>query len=175
MDSYLGEIRLFPGRNTPPSDWALCNGQSLNINGNEALFALIGVTYGGDGVTNFNLPDLRGRLPISAGVDSQLGTYVLGKVIGATDVTLTANQIPPHSHALMASPSPATSDDPGPTVVPGTTKTAMYGALPAGTNPVAMADGALTDTQLNQSHPNIMPCLGMNFIISLRGIFPSKP
>src|ERR1700744_1265541 len=99
-EPYVGEIRMV-GFNFAPQNWALCNGQTLSISQNEVLFNLIGTTYGGDGVNTFNLPDLRGRIPVHQGTNPN-GTYILGQLAGTETVTLTGNQLPQHPHPPQA-------------------------------------------------------------------------
>src|SRR4028118_1483110 len=108
---YIGEIRMFAG-NFPPLGWLFCEGQLLPISENEALFQLIGTTYGGDGESTFGLPDLRGRLPIHQG-----NGFVLAETGGAEEITLTVNQIPPHPHPLPASINPASGTAPSSNVL----------------------------------------------------------
>src|SRR5262245_2996958 len=108
---YIGEIRMV-GFNFAPLGWALCNGQLLAISQNTALFSLLGTTYGGNGQTTFALPDLRGRIPIHQGQGPGLSNRVLGEVGGQESVALTSQQMPAHTHALLASPSPGTTISP---------------------------------------------------------------
>jgi microcystin-dependent protein len=103
-DQYLGEIRMV-GFNFAPVGWALCNGQTLSISANNALFALLGTTYGGNGTTNFNLPDLQGRFPLHAGAGAGLPVYVQGEKAGTPNVTLTNSQLPSHTHVATFTPS----------------------------------------------------------------------
>ena len=111
-DQYLGEIRMFAG-NYAPEGWAMCNGQLLMINQNEALFSLIGTTYGGDGQTTFALPDLQGRVPVHTGRNNVTGTvYPLGQKGGTETVTLVADQLPRHTHAVNAQSQAGTSSTP---------------------------------------------------------------
>src|ERR1051326_747487 len=110
---YVGEIRMFAG-NFPPSGWMFCDGAQLAISDNDTLFNLIGTTYGGDGQNTFNLPDLRGRVPIHQGTTPGTGsTYVLGESSGVETVTLATQQIPPHNHALAATTVAGTQSNPG--------------------------------------------------------------
>src|SRR5437667_9113581 len=109
---FLGEIRCF-GFTFAPVGWAFCNGQLLSIAQNDALFALLGTTYGGDGVTTFGLPDLRSRFPLGMGQGSGLSNYIIGQLAGTENVTLTANQIPAHNHAPACNST--TGDQGGPT------------------------------------------------------------
>lgn len=162
---YVGEIRMFAG-NFAPAGWSLCEGQLLPISENETLFQLIGTTYGGDGQNTFGLPDLRGRLPIHQG-----NSFVLSQTGGAEEVTLTVNQIPSHSHPLLA------SGDLGNQVnVQGSLTSNSQGAVCYIEDPpsVSMNTAAVTAVGGNQPHNNFQPYLCINFILSLFGIFPSQ-
>lgn len=162
---YVGEIRMFAG-NFAPAGWMFCEGQLLPISENETLFQLIGTTYGGDGQSTFGLPDLRGRIPIHQG-----NGFVLAETGGVETVTLTTNQLPPHTHALRASSSPATSAA-GPRGVLAATTTPIYGSGIAPDR--SMAANAIPDfAGGSQPHENMAPYLAVSFIISLFGIFPS--
>lgn len=165
-EPFLSEIRIF-SFNFPPSGWALCNGQLLPINQNQALFALLGTTYGGDGRTNFALPNLRGRVPIHEG-----SGHTLGEAAGSTSVTVSQPQMPQHTHVLNASQSTATTNAPNTTtVLANSSATTLY------TPPVnlqAMAANAVTSVGGSQPHTNMMPYLVLNFCIALQGIFPSQ-
>ncbi|ESS66647.1 microcystin dependent protein MdpB [Methyloglobulus morosus KoM1] len=174
MEGYIGQIIMFAG-NFAPTNWAFCNGQLLSIAQNTALFSIIGTTYGGNGTTNFALPDLQGRVALHAGNGAGLTPYVLGEQGGAEAVTLTLPQIPAHNHSLMAnsgngdqlSPSgnvSATVNDGARTQYPG------YSTTPN----AAMSAAAISPTGGNQPHTNIQPFLAVNFIICLQGIFPSR-
>lgn len=177
MDNFLGEIRLFAG-NFPPQGWAFCNGALLAIAQNDALFALLGTTYGGDGQSTFALPDLRGRVPLHQG--TLVGNnYVIGQQAGVESVTLTTSQIPAHSHAASASTAlpPATGTGisltgPGVYVPAAPAKPKLY--APAGSSAVAMAPQAIQPAGGNQPHNNMAPFLAVSFIIALEGIFPSQ-
>ena len=171
--AYIGEIRMFAG-NFPPAGWWFCDGSLMPISENEALFALIGTTYGGDGETTFALPDMRGRVPVHMG-----NSMTLGEMGGREEETLTIAQIPSHTHLLSASsaaPAPATTaiDVTGPApYVPASplSKPRLYTA-PGATVPMAAASvGAAGGSQ---PHNNMAPYLGLSFIISLFGIFPSQ-
>lgn len=167
---YVGEIRIFAG-NFPPNGWMFCDGATLAIADNDTLFNLIGTTYGGDGQETFNLPDLRGRVPIHQGTNPTSGTaYQLGEAGGQETVLLTVQQIPQHTHALAATTAIGTQSSPGGNVL----------ANSQGPQPYIQEDpdGALDGLALNpagggQPHDNRQPFLGVNFIISLFGIFPS--
>jgi microcystin-dependent protein len=161
---YVGEIRMFAG-NFAPAGWMFCDGQVLPILENETLFNLIGTTYGGDGETTFALPDLRGRIPLHFG-----SGFVLAETGGAEEITLTANQIPSHSHPLFGSSDAANTLNPGGNVI-GTplTATPLFAAAP-NTN---LAPQAIAPVGGSQPHTNFQPYLCINYIISLSGIFPS--
>jgi len=177
-EPFLAEIKI-ASFNFPPKGWALCNGQLMPINQNQALFALLGTTYGGDGRTNFALPNLRGRVPI------HFGNHDLGEAAGSTSVTITQQTMPAHNHIAQArnALAPANLDgvlaDETKTVaqplvsLPNnqTTPGSMYATgAPTG----AMKPSALTNVGGSQPHNNMMPYLTLNFIIALQGIFPSR-
>ena len=166
---FIGEIRLFGG-NFAPQGWAFCNGQLQAISDNNALFSLLGTTYGGDGQSTFALPDLRGRVPIHQGQGAGLSSRILGTTGGSESVTLTLAQMPVHSHQLNASAT-AASAAAGPGGVLATPATQIYGA---GTPTTPMDAAEVTPVGGNQPHQNMAPYQAVNFIISLFGIFPSQ-
>ena len=173
---YLGEIRPFAG-NFAPRSWSFCNGSLLSIAQNNALFALLGTTYGGDGQTTFALPDLRGRIALSIGQGPGLTNRVLGEVNGAESVTITNNTMPSHMPQVSATSAAATAVPPGPTLLPATPGQGAAFYLPP--NVGTQVDQPLpADTILqaggSQPHENIMPILAINYIIALEGIFPSQ-
>jgi microcystin-dependent protein len=161
---YVGEIRMFAG-NFAPAGWMLCEGQLLSIAENEALFVLIGTTYGGDGQSTFALPDLRGRLPMHQSL-----AYPLGGQGGIERVTLTVNQLPAHTHAVLAGSTEADRRSPK-GALPARPAEPAYAA--SGTA-VSMAGVTLNPSGGGQPHNNLQPYLCVNFIISLFGIFPSQ-
>ena len=170
---YVGEIRMFGG-NFAPAGWMFCEGQLLPIAENETLFNLIGTTYGGDGESTFQLPDLRGRLPIHFGSADSGSTYTVGEFGGTEEVTLGIPQIPVHNHALLGSTNAATTNQLG-TNVPATMLAAgtssAYGTdAPFGT----ISPDTVSPVGGSQPHSNFQPYLCVNFIISLFGIFPSQ-
>lgn len=167
-DPFIGEIRMFAG-NFAPLGWEFCEGQLLAISGNDALFSLLGTTYGGDGRTTFALPDMRGRIPLHAGSGPGLSNRQLGAKGGVETVTLTVEQMPLHSHAKSSGNS-ATRGDPGGHVIGDTGPTAIYGPNPN----AAMDQSADKQVGGNQPHTNLMPFQCVNFIIALFGIFPSR-
>jgi microcystin-dependent protein len=167
---YIAEIRMFAG-NFAPLGWAFCNGQLLAISQNDALFSLIGTTYGGDGFTTFALPDLRGRAPVHMGQGPGLQNFVLGQQGGAEVVTLNVAQLPIHSHVAGASSANGSSDGPAGGVPARNAAGAPQYGTPPNTN---MAAAALQSTGGTQPHTNMQPCLAINFIICLEGIYPSQ-
>jgi len=200
MEGTIGEIRIFAG-NFVPRGWASCQGQPLSIASNDVLFAIIGTLYGGDGTTTFNLPDLRGRIPIGTGQGPGLPDYTLGSQVGEETVTLTSDQMPAHSHAATVQqashPGSAKAtlngiNNAGGQSTPGGNYlgqddgagAALYAT--AGT-PVAMHAGSvaanlhvspptvtLSPSGGSMSHENVQPSLAVNYIICLEGIFPSR-
>jgi len=162
--SYVGEIRLFAG-NFAPTGWALCQGQLMPISENPALFDLIGTTYGGDGQSTFQLPDLAGRIPVHQGLG-----HVVGEMGGAESVTLTSSQIPQHTHALLGSTAAAIGTSPAGALL-ATTSVASYDTASGAT---AMAAVAIGTAGGSQPHDNMAPTVAVNYIISLFGIFPSQ-
>lgn len=166
-EPFIGEIKLFAGT-FAPRGWAFCAGQILSIAQNTALFSLLGTTYGGNGQTTFALPDLRGRVPVHDGP-----TTTLGEVAGLEQVTLLQNQLPAHSHPLMASALPANS---GVATGRGVADTSGNGALiyAAGGTAAPMSPAAIEPVGQSQPHENRMPYLAMNYIIAVEGIFPSR-
>ncbi|HWH12475.1 MAG TPA: tail fiber protein [Solirubrobacteraceae bacterium] len=168
-ESFIGEIRMFGGT-FAPNGWAFCDGRTLAIAQNDALFALLGTTYGGDGVQTFNLPDLRGRLPVHQG-NNGAATYVLGQLAGSENVTLSTNQLPAHNHALQAGTSPGTQASPSGNAL---TASSSLGLYTTEAPDIAMAPTTVGASGGSQPHNNLQPFLCVNFIISLFGIFPSR-
>jgi microcystin-dependent protein len=168
---FIGEIFMFAG-NFAPVGWAFCDGRLLAIAENTALFSLLGTTYGGDGETTFGLPDLRGRAPIQLGISPSSGApYFQGQVGGNETVTLLTNQLPPHRHAANANGG-------GNVVSPANAvwSTDPFGNTAAYTDPSnkTMRGDAIGTLSAAQTHDNLQPYLGINFIISLFGIFPTR-
>jgi microcystin-dependent protein len=169
---YVGEIRLFAG-NFNPNGWAFCNGQLLPISENDVLFQLIGTTYGGDGESTFALPNLQSRIPIHMGTGPTGTTYIIGETGGVESVTLTTNQIPTHTHPLLASTDPGTGTNPAGAVLGALSPVSIYKANVTPPN-VAMSAQSVVSTGGSQPHDNMQPFLCINYIISLFGIFPSQ-
>lgn len=163
-EAILGEIRILAG-NYAPVYWEICNGQLLFIADNDALYTLLGTVYGGDGVTTFALPDLRGRVPIHTGTGNGLSRRDLGQRFGVEEVTLTVAQMPMHTHSV-ASTSEQSSSNPGQTLT-----YAAGGSYGPTTGASSMA--ATTVTGGSQPHNNVGPSLAVNFIICIGGIFPT--
>jgi microcystin-dependent protein len=176
---FIGEIRMFGG-SFAPAGWMFCDGQSMPISENDALFTLIGTTYGGDGQETFNLPDLQGRLPIHAGTGSGLQTYQLGEKGGVESVTLTTQQIPIHNHNVVASATPADANIPTNNTIlasmgpAGIAQVPTYVPFAAGVNQITLNNATLTPTGGSQPHDNFQPTLCLSFIISLFGVFPQQ-
>ena len=162
-DPFLSEIRIF-AFNFAPKTWAQCNGQLLPINQNQALFALLGTTYGGNGQTTFALPDLRGRAAMHEG-----SGHNLGEKAGSESVTLTVQQLPTHIHFVNA----ATSNADSPALGAGSLA-AFNNGYRAATTPVALQPGTISNTGGSQPHQNMSPYNVVNFCIALIGIFPSQ-
>jgi microcystin-dependent protein len=164
-EPFLSEIKIV-SFNYAPKGWAMCNGQLLPINQNQALFALLGTTYGGDGRVNFALPNLRGKVPISFG-----SGHTLGEAAGSTSVTINQQTMPQHLHFAQG-----TSNSSGNVATPGNallaaTNVTVYGPAAA---LVALDPASVTNVGGSQPHNNMMPYLVLNFIIALQGIFPSQ-
>jgi microcystin-dependent protein len=171
-DPFVGEIRMF-AFNFAPVSWALCNGQLLPINQNQALFSLLGTTYGGDGVTTFALPNLQSRVPVHMGSGTGLSTYILGETMGTENVTLTSSQMPVHNHSVQCSSAGGNQASPanGYPAVESTGTSQDYTTAPPDST---MNSAVVTPTGGGQSHTNIQPVLCLNFCIALTGIFPSR-
>jgi len=160
-EPFLSEIKVF-SFNVPPKGWALCNGQLLPINQNQALFSLLGTTYGGDGRVNFALPDLRARVPMHTG-----NAHTLGERAGEQNHTLVTQELPSHTHLVTASAANGSVPGPG---VPAAVNN-VYG--PA-SNLVSLDPAGISSVGGSQPHNNMMPFLGLSFCIALQGIFPSR-
>jgi microcystin-dependent protein len=165
-EPFLGEIRIMSFV-FAPKGWALANGQFLPINQNQALFSLLGTTYGGNGQTTFALPNLRGRAPMHVG-----GGHAQGEAAGTEAVTINIQQLPTHLHTLNATDTVATTGVPSNTVMLArSTPQNVYGPP---SNLVAMNPAAVSNVGGSQAHPNMQPYLVLSFCIALQGIFPSR-
>ena len=167
---YVGEIRMFAG-NFAPVGWAFCDGQLMPISENDALFSLIGTTYGGDGQQTFAMPNLQGRFPIHVGTNAGV-SYQIGEAAGVEEVTLTTSQIPAHTHPLVASMNVAQDTSPSAKTVGQTGGGIMFYAQDQVDS--ALNAQAIAPAGGSQPHSNYQPYLCVNFIISLFGIFPSQ-
>lgn len=170
-EPFVGEIRMFAG-NFAPRGWAFCDGQLLAVSQNDALFSLFGTIYGGDGRTTFGLPDMRGRLPIHAGSGPGLSPRRLGSKGGAEEVTLTANQLPSHSHTINAVSTPASETGPG--LNETLAQSVGYDAYVPSGSPESMASQNVSSVGGSRAHTNEMPYLCVHYIVALFGIYPSR-
>jgi microcystin-dependent protein len=171
-DSYLGEIRLFAFPRVPDG-WLACDGQTLPISQFDALFTILGTTYGGDGTTTFNLPDLRGRVPLGQGQAPGAAAYVLGEVDGEDEHTLIQTEMPAHSHSLLASTTAADTQTPGTAVHLATASTGNLYAPATGAAPYEVMAPCVTAAGQSVAHNNIMPTVVGNYCICINGVFPS--
>lgn len=166
-EQFIGEIRLLPyNRGVAPEGWAVCDGQMIPIAQNTALFSLIGTTYGGNGQTNFALPDLRGRVPIHAG-----NGYELGKPGGAKTHTISTPELPSHSHPLLCSSDAGKADSPA-----GNLPATAPGNVSAEVNSTGrQLNAAVSPSGRSEPHQNMQPYLTLTYCIALQGIFPPRP
>ncbi len=167
MDPFIGQVILFAGT-FAPRNWAFCNGQLLAIASNQALFSILGTTYGGDGRTTFALPDLRSRVPSGVGTGPGLGTTSLGERLGRPSIQLTAANLPAAKVTIPASEDDASSDEPSGLAM-AISESNLYATATAGTS---MAAGTLQGG--NQPFDAHQPTLGMHYIICLMGTYPSR-
>ncbi|SDT96964.1 phage tail protein [Halopseudomonas salegens] len=169
-EPFLAEVRMV-GFNFAPRGWAFCDGQILPINQNQSLYSLLGTTYGGDGVTTFALPDLRGRTPTHVGRSDGGAEHRLGEKSGEETHSLSVNEMPAHGHAWRAS-----SNDGNSSAGAGHTLAREAGAIyrHAPSTKVSTKAGTLTNTGGSQAHENMQPYLAVNFCIALQGLFPSR-
>ena len=171
-DPFVAEIRIYPF-NFPPKGWAFCNGQLLPISQNTALFSLLGTTYGGDGRSNFALPNMQGNAPMQLGQGPGLSLHDLGEEGGSNTVTLLQSEMPSHGHSLEANINQAQLAAPGPTRSFARTNPGMsYKATT--TNLTPFSNSAIGPAGSDQPHNNMMPYLTLNFCIALQGIFPPR-
>ena len=171
-EPFIAEIRIFAG-NFAPRGWAFCDGQLLSIAQNNALFALVGTIYGGDGRTTLALPDLRGRAPMGSGNAPGLSGRAIGQVLGSETAALTAAQIPSHDHILSAQARPADQSNPTGNAL-GVPVRSDDGIYANAGNLVSMAGGAISSAGGGQAHTNLQPYLAISYIIALQGLFPSR-
>ncbi len=169
-DQFIGEIRM-TGFSYAPPGWALCNGQLMPINQNQALYAVIGVNFGGDGVSTFGLPDLRGRVPVHQGTGVGLTARTMGQKSGAETVTLLTSQIPAHTHSLMAFNDDADTKAPGGNFL---AVTASQTYSTATTPDIAMDPLAVGTVGGGSAHQNMQPFQVVSFMIATTGLFPTR-
>lgn len=183
VDSVLGEIRPFAG-SYAPEGWVLCDGRLLQISQYEALYALIGITYGGDARTTFAVPDLRGRLPVGQGQGAGLTNRVLGQQGGASAVQLTVANTPSHSHTFTVSGNSGTTNTPAANVALAVPAPQAGGTIYAYVSPTASPAPTLQTfdpatvtaaTGGSQSHNNLMPYQAVNYIMAVEGLYPTRP
>ncbi|MEA5446016.1 tail fiber protein [Gammaproteobacteria bacterium AB-CW1] len=165
-EPYLGEIRLM-GFPRPPKGWAFCDGSSLPVNQNQALFALLGTRYGGDGHSNFRVPDLRGRVPVNLSKNNEIGERG-----GVAAHTLSTVEMPAHSHTIQATSNAGGSNDPEGKLFAAIDDQSIY---TGGSADLPMGDGMVTEVGQGEPHSNMQPYLALNFCIALVGIYPSRP
>jgi microcystin-dependent protein len=172
-DPFVAEIRIFPF-NFAPRGWAWCDGQLLPLSQNTALFSLLGTTYGGNGKSNFALPDLQGRAPMHPGQGPGLSLHDLGETGGSETVTLLESEIPAHAHALNGQNSNANLNDPAGTVMARPFGGGNLYKTPGGASLVSMSDQSLAPAGGDQPHNNLQPYLTFYFCIALQGVFPPR-
>jgi microcystin-dependent protein len=171
MDPFVAEIRIFPF-NFAPKGWAFCDGQILPLSQNTALFSLLGTTYGGDGKSNFALPDMQGNAPMHPGQGPGLSLHDLGETGGSETVSLLESEIPGHSHNITASSQDGLDSHPVNNFLAQGIGINLY--VNAGTTPVNMNDNSLSPAGGDQPHNNMQPYLTLNFCIALQGVFPPR-
>ncbi len=173
-EPFIAEIRIFAG-NFAPRGWALCNGQLMLIDQNAALFSLVGTTYGGNGRTDFGLPNLQGRAPMHPGYGPGLSQRQLGQTGGVESVTLTQAQVPSHAHQAHGAPTEAHANVPSDTTLLACTPAQYTYGTGSDSDAVDMASDSLGLTGGGQPHSNMQPYLAINFIIALLGTYPERP
>jgi microcystin-dependent protein len=172
-DQFLAEIRIFPF-NFPPTGWAFCNGQIMPLSQNTALFALLGTTYGGDGKSNFALPDMQGNAPMQPGQGQGLSLRDLGEMSGVESSTLLESEIPAHTHSVRVSTEDGESFIPASNRILGRS-VGGFAYQTSGAGAQLMAAQALPPAGGGLPHNNMQPYLTLNFCIALQGIFPQRP
>ena len=172
-DPFVAEIRIFPF-NFAPKGWAFCDGQLLPLSQNTALFSLLGTTYGGNGKSNFALPDLQGRAPMHPGQGPGLSLHDLGETGGSQTVSLLESEIPAHSHGAFAAPALVAGDG---NLAPGNAfaKSSQGNVYGSAANLVQLSPSTLAPAGGDQPHNNMQPYLTLNFCIALQGVFPARP
>jgi microcystin-dependent protein len=170
---FVAEIRIFPF-NFAPKGWAFCDGQILPLSQNTALFSLLGTTYGGDGKSNFALPNMQGNAPMHPGQGPGLSLHDLGETGGSDTVTLLESEIPAHPHALMANIHNGDLGTPAPTNALARSTPGFIYKVPTPPATVLMADQVIAPAGGDQPHNNLMPYLTLNFCIALQGVYPPR-
>jgi microcystin-dependent protein len=172
-DPFVAEIRIFPF-NFAPTGWAFCDGQLLPLSQNTALFSLLGTTYGGDGKSNFALPDLQGNAPMHPGQGPGLSLHDLGEMAGTETVTLIESEIPSHAHAMNGQGSNSNLNDPANAVLARPFGGGNLYKTPTGAALVPLSDQSITVSGNDMPHNNLMPYLTLTFCIALQGVFPPR-
>lgn len=173
-DPFVAEIRIFPF-NFAPKGWAWCDGQLLPISQNTALFSLLGTTYGGNGKSNFALPNLQGSAPMHPDQGPGLSPHSLGEIGGSETVTLLESEMPVHTHGLQSAPAPANAQLPAPNVTFARPTVNVYAENPQPPQLVRLAPQAVAPQGGGVAHNNLMPYLTFYFNIALQGVFPPRP
>jgi len=171
-DPYIGEIRMFGG-NFAPAGWAFCQGQLMPISENDALFTLLGTTYGGDGQETFGIPDLQGRAPLHQGQGNGTSNYIIGQKGGVESVTVTTNQLPVHNHAAPTTTTGQQASPTGAILAKATSTQAGLRIYSTNASNVVMNPATIPAVGGSQPHDNFQPTLAISYIISLFGIYPS--
>ena len=172
-DPFVAEIRIFPF-NFAPKGWAFCDGQLLPLSQNTALFSLLGTTYGGDGKSNFALPNMQGNAPMHPGQGPGLSLHDLGETGGSETVSLLESEIPAHSHTMMAQNQAANLDTPAPDRTFSRSSGGFAYKAPPYTTVVQFSDNMIAPAGGDQPHNNMMPYLTLNFCIALQGVYPPR-
>ncbi|UXI69277.1 phage tail protein [Tahibacter amnicola] len=173
-DPFVAEIRIFPF-NFAPTGWAFCDGQLLPISQNTALFSLLGTTYGGNGKSNFALPDMQGNAPMHPGQGQGLSLRDLGEIGGSQFVTLIQSEMPVHTHAMQGQNSNSNLNDPATAVLARPFGGGNLYKTPSGATVVNMAPQTISPAGGSLPHNNMMPYLTLNFCIAMQGVFPARP
>jgi len=173
MDPFVAEIRIFPF-NFAPKGWAFCDGQILPLSQNTALFSLLGTTYGGDGKSNFALPNMQGNAPMHPGQGPGLSLHDLGETGGSETVSLLESEIPAHSHVVMANAAVGNRTTPAANAISRVTGSTPF--VPSSANPpiIQMSGNSITPAGGDQPHNNMQPYLTLNFCIALQGVYPPR-
>ncbi|MDR3406768.1 MAG: tail fiber protein [Chthoniobacter sp.] len=173
MDPFVAEIRIFPF-NFAPVGWAFCDGQILPLSQNTALFSLLGTTYGGDGKSNFALPDMQGNAPMHPGQGPGLSLHDLGETGGSDTVLLLDSEMPSHTHTVQARGTPPPAASPAPSSAEGFGRSNGGSAYVPAAHMGAMNSNTIAPAGGNQPHNNLMPYLTLNFCIALQGVYPPR-